>query len=177
MPEDKRAYDAAVAELDKATEELQRLAGDPATSLVALARAQYQYDLSRMQWLRSHWQLRIAAAHALPDSPPVVGPIVVVGDDKVVRDSLAVLLNLNGYRLSAACGFDSWREFCRAQSPQLIVLDVSSFASAHDTSAWFVESFNTAIARPHIIALVWPKDVHRGSPAELMKWSRSCCTR
>ncbi|MEM5387862.1 response regulator receiver protein [Paraburkholderia phymatum] len=158
-PGDKRAYDAAVAELDKATEELQRLAGDPATSLAALARAQHHYDLSRVQWLRCHWQLRIAAAHALPKPPRVVRPILVVGDNKVVRDSLAVLLKLNGYLLSEGCGFDSWLEFCCAQSQHLIVLDVPSFASAHDASAWFVESFNKAIERPHIIALVWPKDV------------------
>ncbi|MEX3967450.1 response regulator receiver protein [Paraburkholderia sp. EG286B] len=155
-PEDKVAFGAALAELSKATQDLQRLERDPATSLAALARAEHRYELSRLEWLRCEWQLRASGAHALPTPPPAVGPIMIVGRDEVIRESLAVLLNVNGYGRSKACGFDSWQKFCLEPSQQLIVLDVAEFSRG--PSAWFVESFDVATERPHIIALVWPQD-------------------
>jgi hypothetical protein len=87
---------------------------------------------------------------------PVVGPIVIISRDKVIRDSLAVLLNVKGYGRSKAYGFDSWHSFLLEPLQQLIVLDVSEFSRG--AFAWFVESFNTTIGRQRIIALVWPHD-------------------
>ncbi|HKR44550.1 MAG TPA: response regulator receiver protein [Paraburkholderia sp.] len=156
-PEDQRAYDAAVAELNEATEELQRLSDDPAATLASLARAQHRYDLSRVQWLRCEWQLRASAAHALPEPPSVVAPIVIVGHTKAIRDSLATLLNVHGYQPSESLGFDDCNEIC-IQPPQVIVLDVSDSGFSRDASAWLIESIDTARERPRIIALVWPTD-------------------
>ena len=86
----------------------------------------------------------------------MVGPIVIIGRDKVIRKSLAVLLNVKGYGRSNACGFDSWNSFLPEPLQQLIVLDVSEFS--HGASAWFVERFDTTIGRQRIIALVRPQD-------------------
>ncbi|HKU00198.1 MAG TPA: hypothetical protein VJS30_27260 [Paraburkholderia sp.] len=109
-----------------------------------------------MEWLRRQWQLRLAGPHAIPKLPPIVGPIVIIGRDKVIRESLAVLLNVKGYGRSKACGFDGWHTFCLEPLQQLIVLDVSEFSRG--ASSWFVESFDTTIGRPRIIALAWPPD-------------------
>ena len=78
--------------------------------------------------------------------PPVVGPIVIIGRNKVIRDSLAVLLNVKGYGRSKAYGFDSWHSFLLEPLPQLIVLDVSEFSRG--ASAWFVESLQF-LPKPH----------------------------
>ncbi|MEM5314375.1 response regulator receiver protein [Paraburkholderia sp. JHI869] len=154
-PEDTLAFDTAVAELNKATQDLQRLEHDPTTSLAGLARAHDRYYLSRLEWLRRECQLRASAAHPVPKLPPGAGPTVIVSHDKWVRDSLAVLLGVKGYGRSKARGFDTWHEAWLEPS-QLIVLDVSLFSRG--ASALLVEGFNVGIKRPHIIALVWPQD-------------------
>jgi hypothetical protein len=88
--------------------------------------------------------------------PLMVGPIVIIGRDKVIRESLAVLLNVKGYGRSKACSSGSSLKFLLEPLQQLIVLDVSEFSRG--ASAWFVESFETTIRRQRIIALVWPQD-------------------
>ncbi|MEM5340557.1 response regulator receiver protein [Paraburkholderia azotifigens] len=125
-------------------------------SLAALPRAEHRHERSRLEWLRCQWQLRLAGAHAIPKPPPIVSPIVIIGRDKVIRESLAVLLNVKGYGRSKACGSDSWHKFLLEPLQQLIVLDVSEFSRG--ASAWFVGSFDTTIGRQRIIALVWPQD-------------------
>ncbi|MEM5425904.1 MULTISPECIES: response regulator receiver protein [Paraburkholderia] len=154
-PEDTVAFDTAVAELNRATQDLERLEHDSATSLTGLARAQDRYYLSRLEWLRSECPLRKSAAHGVPKLAPLSGPIVIVGHDKWVRDSLAVLLDLKGYGRSKARAFDTWHEVWLEPS-QLIVVDVPPFARG--ASMLLIEGFETCIERPRIIALVWPKD-------------------
>lgn len=155
-PEDTLAFDTAIAELNRATQDLERLEHDPATSLAGLARALDRYYLSRLAWLRSECQLRASTAHRIPKLPPAAGPIVIVGHDKWVRDSLAVLLDVKGYGRSKARGFDNWHEVWLEPS-QLIVVDVSPFSRG--ASTLLVDGFDTCIERPRIIALVWPQDV------------------
>ncbi|EIN01357.1 hypothetical protein SAMN05446935_7372 [Burkholderia sp. YR290] len=108
-------------------------------SLAALPRAEHRHERSRLAWLRCQWQLRLAGAPAIPKPPPIVGPIVIIGRDTVIRESLAVLLNVKGYGTSKACSSDSWHKFLLELLQQLIVLDVSEFSRG--ASAWFVESF------------------------------------
>ena len=108
-------------------------------SLAALPRAEHRHERSRLAWLRCQWQLRLAGAHAIPKPPPIVGPIVIIGRDKVMRVSLAVLLNVKSDGRSKACSSDSWRKFVLEPLQQWIVLDVSEFS--RDASAWFSESF------------------------------------
>jgi hypothetical protein len=61
-------------------------------SLAALARAVHRHERSRLEWLHCQWQLRLAGAHAIPKPPPIVGPIVIIGRDKVIRESLPFCL-------------------------------------------------------------------------------------
>ncbi|MEX3960778.1 response regulator receiver protein [Paraburkholderia sp. EG286B] len=154
-PEDTLAFDTAVAELNKATQDLQRLEHDPTTSLAGLARAHDRYYLSKLEWLRRECRLRASAALEVPKLPPGAGPTVIVGYDKWVRDSLAVLLGVKGYGRPKTRGFDNWHEAWLEPS-QLFVLDVSLFSRG--ASMLLVDGFNTSIERPHIIALVWPQD-------------------
>ncbi|MEM5425933.1 response regulator receiver protein [Paraburkholderia ferrariae] len=158
-PDDALAFGTAVAELKRATQDLERLEHDPATSPAGLARAQDRYYLSRLEWLRSECQLRRSAAHGVPKPVPVSGPIVIVGHDKWVRDSLAVLLDVKGYGRgygrSKARAFDTWHEVW-LEASQLIVVDVSLFSRG--ASTLLIEGFDTCIERPPIIALVWPQD-------------------
>ncbi|MCP3726272.1 response regulator receiver protein [Paraburkholderia sp. CNPSo 3272] len=155
-PEDTLAFDTAVAELNRATQDLERLEHDPATSLAGLARAQDRYYLSRLEWLRSECQLRKSTTHGVPKLAPLAGPIVIVGHDKWVRDSLSVLLDVKGYGRAKARAFDTWHEVWLEPS-QLIVVDVSPFSRG--ASLLLIEGFDTCTERPHIIALAWPQDV------------------
>jgi hypothetical protein len=45
-----------------------------------------------LEWLRCQLQLRLAGAHVMPKAPPIVGPIVIIGRDKVIRESLPFCL-------------------------------------------------------------------------------------
>ncbi|MBB5417876.1 response regulator receiver protein [Paraburkholderia atlantica] len=154
--EDKLAFCVACTALDQATRDLQQLRSNPATSLNALSKAQRDYELTRVQWQRCQWQLRAATAHAVKRPSQCLGAVVIVGHDKAVRDSLRVLLNVKGYGRSKALGFDHWHEIWLEPSRQLIVLDVP--VNSITTALWFVESFDTSIDKPSIIALARPED-------------------
>lgn len=72
--------------------DLQRLEHAPAMSLAALPRAGHRHERSRLEWLRCQWQLRLADAHPRPKPPPIVGPVVIIGRDKAIRESLPFCL-------------------------------------------------------------------------------------
>ncbi|MCG5076067.1 hypothetical protein [Paraburkholderia tagetis] len=158
IAQDKIAFDSARIAFDKANHDLQRLKNDPETSLARLSKAQRDYDLSRVQWLRCQWQLRANAAHALK-TPPRTGPIAIVGQNQAVRESLAVLLGVKGYGRPKALGFDCWQRVWLDTSLKLVLLDVPEHSVT--TSLWFVDGFEDAVEKPHIIALV--KSRHAGS--------------
>ncbi|CAD6563047.1 response regulator receiver protein [Paraburkholderia sabiae] len=151
---DTLGFDVACAALESATRDLQRLTDDPTATLAALSKAQRHYDLSRTRWLQFEWQFRAAAVHALEPSPLRVGQLLVVGPDKAIRESLAVLLAVKGYGRPKASGFDAF-DFADASGGQLVIVDVPWHS---DTAArWFVESFDGSSDKPHIIALVHPE--------------------
>jgi len=156
MNEDEIALDLADYALDRATRTLRCLSEDPQASLAALSQAQRHYELAKVHRQRCMWQLRIVAAHAARRPPRRIDSIVVVGRDRTVRDSLAVLLSAKGYGRPKAAGFDCWLKLWMNPLWELVILDVPEYSVS--TCSWFIESFRTAVERPHFIALARPKD-------------------
>ncbi|CAG9228987.1 hypothetical protein PSAB6_50112 [Paraburkholderia sabiae] len=148
---DALGFDVACAALEQATRDAQRLTDDPTATLAALSKARRDYDLSRMRWLRCEWELRAAAAHALRRPPLKIGPLLIVGSDKTVRESLAVLLAAKGYGRPKAVGFDAF-DRTNALGRQLVIVDVPW----HSVTAarWFLESFDASFDKPSFIALL-----------------------
>jgi hypothetical protein len=151
---DTLGFDVACAALESAARNLQRLADDPTVTLAALSKAQRHYDLAKARWLQFEWQLRAAAAHGLKPPPLRVGPLLIVGVDKAVRESLAVLLAVKGCGRPKSSAFDAF-DYANASGGQLVILDVPW----HSVTAarWFIDGFGGASDKPHIIALAPPE--------------------
>lgn len=66
----------------------------------------------------------LKAQHLRPDTSPLRPVALVVDDERVIADTLAIILNKAGYAASAAYDGESALEMAKVVPPQLLVSDV-----------------------------------------------------
>ena len=67
---------------------------------------------------------KLKAQHLRPDTSPLRPVALVVDDEHVIADTLAIILNKAGYAATAAYNAESALEIAKVIPPQLLVTDV-----------------------------------------------------
>lgn len=151
--DDQAAFDAACLTLKQTADDVKRVGSDPYASEFAVARARRRYDQARLDYLCCHLRLRTANVSMEPGPAPL--PVMVVGNDSHMKESLKVLLQVRRGIQAVPRAFERWYDDARWIAPRVVIVDVSDHSLA--AASWFMKSLRDAETRPYRIAIAWPE--------------------